>query len=202
MATKKKADGAPPRHQKTKKDATASGQQQGAGKPKAEKKPQTLEELLKPANAYERAIAEHIRARRDEAIEAAIVQHQRSIKDCLKYIAGEARKRAKGSNCVVMADDEVFGLAAHFFLDGDTPSGVEAGAGVDASATTPGKAKDGGGPRAPEASGRQPKARKAPKEEKKPAKKESKKAKADESQMFFGFFEETMDAPGKEEKAE
>ena len=65
-----------------------------------------------------------------------------------------------------------------------------------------GVAVHGGSPRAPEASGRQPKARKAPKEEKKPAKKEGKKAKADESQMFFGFFEETKDAPRKEEKAE
>lgn len=160
-----------------------------AEKPKAKKtppepkKPQTLEELLRPANAYERAIAEHIRARHDEAIEAAIVKHQRSIKDCLKYIAGEARKRAKGAQCVVMADDEVCGLAAHFFLDGDTPSGVEAGEGVT--------------PAAPREEPRDRRtAKKAPRKdaEKKPAKKESKKAKADESQMFFGFFEETKDA--------
>lgn len=176
MATRKKADGATPRHQKTKKDATASGQQQGAGKPKAEKtppepkKPQTLEELLRPANAYERKIAEHIRARHDEAIEAAIVKHQRSIKDCLKYIAGEARKRAKGSNCVVMADDEAFGLAAHYFLDGDTPSGVEAGAGVDAA--PPAKPAGDGGCKT------KAKAKKQAKAE---------KPKAQREQLFFDF---------------
>ena len=160
--------------------------QEGPKKPPEPKKPQTLEELLEPGNAYERAIAEHIRARRDESIEAAIVKHQRSIKDCLKYIAGEARKRAKGCTCVVMADDEVFGLAAHFFLDGDTPSGVEAGEGV-----TPAAPRE-----EPRDRRTARKAKNAPRKdaEKKPAKKESKKAKADESQMFFGFFEETKDA--------
>lgn len=146
-------------------------------KPPEPKKPQTLDELLKPANAYERAIAEHIRARHDEAIEAAIVKHQRSIRDCLKYIAGEARKQAKGSNCVMMADDEVFALAVHYFLDGDTPSGVKAGAAVQGTGETP----------APPAKPAVPGERKT--KDKAKAKKQAKaeKPKAQYEQLFFDF---------------
>lgn len=100
-------------------------------------KRRTLEELLTGANAYEKAIAAHVLARMDAALEAAIAEHQRSVSDCLRYIAGEARKRAHGASCVMMADDEVFGLAVHYFMDGDTPSGVEAGAAVQGTVETP-----------------------------------------------------------------
>ncbi|MBQ7251193.1 MAG: hypothetical protein IJS32_01170, partial [Kiritimatiellae bacterium] len=84
--------------------------------------PLTLDELLKPANAYERLVAEHVRGRHDANLEAAIVAGQRSVRGCLEYVAGVARKKACGSGCVVMADGEVFGLAVHWFLDGATPA--------------------------------------------------------------------------------
>lgn len=102
----------------------------------AEKRP--LKELLKGANAYEKAVAAHVLSRHDATLEAAIVEHQRTVGGCLRYVADEAKRRSRGATCVVMADDEVFGLAVHYFLDGDTPSGIEAGAAVDAA--RPGKA--------------------------------------------------------------
>ena len=117
MATKKT---------KTKAKTEAQKEREAAA-PKPKK---TLEQLLTGANAYEKAIAAHVLARKDAALEAAVVEHQRSVADCLRYIAGEAKKRAKGANCVMIADDEVFALAVHYFLDGDTPSGIEAGAAV------------------------------------------------------------------------
>lgn len=101
-------------------------------KPAAEKR-RPLEELLKGANAYEKAVAAHVLSRHDATLEAAIVEHQRTVGACLRYVATEARKRSRGATCVVMADDEVFGLAVHYFLDGETPSGIEAGAAVDAA---------------------------------------------------------------------
>lgn len=122
MATKKT---------KTKAKTEAQKEREAAA-PKPKK---TLEQLLDGANAYEKAIAAHVLARKDAALEAAVVEHQRSVADCLRYIAGEARKRAHGANCVMMADDEVFALAVHYFLDGDTPSGIEAGAAVSGAGT-------------------------------------------------------------------
>ena len=130
-------------------------------KPAPEAKKKTLDELLKGTNPYEKAVAEYIRNRHDETLERAIVANQRSVQKCLAYVAGMARKKAKGAQCVVMSDEEVYGLAVHWFLDGDTPTGGERGAAVEPGACAPGT-----GP-----------------------KKAEKPGKADEEQMFFGFWE-------------
>ena len=130
-------------------------------------KKKTLGELLKPANDYERLVADHVRCRHDAALEAAIVEHQRSIGGCLGYIASCAsKKRRAGATCVMMSDEEVYGLAVHWFLDGDTPIGGERGAAVEPGACAPGT-----GPKKAE------------------KKKAEKPGKADEEQMFFGFWE-------------
>lgn len=97
-------------------------------------KKKTLGELLKPANDYERLVADHVRSRHDAALEAAIVEHQRSIGGCLGYIASCAsKKRRARATCVMMSDEEVYGLAVHWFLDGDTDSGTSPGAPLSAS---------------------------------------------------------------------
>lgn len=143
-------------------------------------KPKTLDELLAPKNDYERLVAEHVRGRHDAALEAAIVEHQRSVQKCLAYVAGMAQQKAHGANCVMMTEEEVYGLAVQWFLDGDTPIETDAGASVE-PASQPADA---------------PASKEAPKEEappKKPAKKTAKKPekakaeKKDDRQMFFDF---------------
>ena len=158
-----------------------SAKTKAAKKPAEKKDPRTLDELLKPTNDYERIVAEHIRGRHDAALEAAIVEHQRSVQQCLSYVAGIAQQKAHGANCVMMTEEEVYGLAAHWFLDGDTPIELNAGAPVS-TASQPADA---------------PASKEAPKEEappKKPAKKTAKKPekakaekKEDDRQMFFDF---------------
>lgn len=117
---------------KSKRKTEAQKEREAAksAKPKAPEKPKTLDELLKPENPYEQAVTDHIRGRHDAALEAAIVANQRSIQKCLAYVAGMARKKANGAQCVVMSDEEVYGLAVHWFLDGDTPIETAAGAPV------------------------------------------------------------------------
>ena len=105
-------------------------------KPATPATPKTLDELLTPGNDYERIIASHVRDMHDATLEAAIVEHQRSIGDCLNYVVSCAAGKRAGKNCVMMSDDEVYGLAVHFFLDGDTPTEV-AGAGFQASEIKP-----------------------------------------------------------------
>lgn len=117
---------------KTKK-ATAKNKPAKAAPPP---KPKTLDELLEPENDYERIIAAHVRDMHDATLEAAIVEHQRSIGDCLNYVVSCAAGKRAGKNCVMMSDDEAYGLAVHFFLDGDTPTEV-AGAGFQASEIKP-----------------------------------------------------------------
>lgn len=148
------------------KRKTEARKEREAAKPKAPEKPKTLDELLKPANDYERLVAEHIRGRHDAALEAAIVEHQRSIADCLAYVADVARGRSGATHCVMMTDEEVFGLAAHYFLDGNTPAGVKPGAAVRVGAPA--------------------EAAPAKKAKKAKAKKKTEK-KEDDGQMFFDF---------------
>ena len=81
----------------------------------------TLDELLKPKNDYERAVAEHIRSRHDENLEKAIVEKGVTIAQVMGYVTNCAKKIAKGHNCVMMSDEDVYGLAVHYCLDGDTP---------------------------------------------------------------------------------
>ena len=167
-----------------------------SAKPKAPEKPKTLDELLKPENPYEQAVADHIRGRHDAALEAAIVEHQRSIADCLAYVADVARGRSGATQCVMMTDEEVFGLAAHYFLDGNTPAGVKPGAavrvGAPAEAAPAKKAKKT----------EKAKAKKAKKAEKAKAKKKTEKK--DDGQMFFdfGLEAEPAEKPAETEVAE
>lgn len=154
---------------KSKRKTEAQKEREAAASAKAETpaKPKTLDELLKPKNDYERIVAEHIRGRHDAALEAAIVANQRSVQKCLAYVAGMAQKKAKGAQCVVMSEEEVYGLAVHWFLDGDTPIETDAGASVE-PASQPAEA--------------------APAKKAKAKKKTEKKK--DDSQLLFGFWDE------------
>lgn len=161
---------------KRKTEAQKEREAAASAKPKAPEKPKTLDELLKPENPYEQAATDHIRGRHDAALEAAIVANQRSVQKCLAYVAGMAQKKAKGAQCVVMSEEEVYGLAVHWFLDGDTPIETNAGAPVE-PASQPAEA----------APAPKPTAEKKPKKAKTEKKEEKKK---DDSQLLFGFWDE------------
>lgn len=56
------------------------------------------------------------RARKDELFATAYAKEGKSIDECFSYILGEARK--KGTQ-VCMSDEEVFGLAVHYYDEDD-----------------------------------------------------------------------------------
>lgn len=77
------------------------------------------------------------RAKADELFAVAYKKKNKSIDECCTYIMGEAKKRG---NAVCMSDEEVFGLAVHYYDEDDIkvnklPSNVRA----SASTTTPAK---------------------------------------------------------------
>lgn len=57
------------------------------------------------------------RAKRDSLFVASFAKPNKNIDECCNYIIGEARKR--GGNAVCMSDDEVFGLAVHYYDEDD-----------------------------------------------------------------------------------
>lgn len=56
------------------------------------------------------------RAATDPLFAASYAKPAKSIDECFRYILGEARKRG---NAVCMTDEEVFGLAVHYYDEDD-----------------------------------------------------------------------------------
>lgn len=55
-------------------------------------------------------------AKKDESFNQAYSNKEKSMDKCFAYIVSEARKRG---NEVCMTDEEVFGLAVHYYVEGD-----------------------------------------------------------------------------------
>ena len=53
------------------------------------------------------------RAKRDSLFATSFAKQSKNIDECCNYIIGEAKKC--GGNAVCMSDDEVFGLAVHYY---------------------------------------------------------------------------------------
>ena len=66
-------------------------------------------------NPLKEAIQSYLdnQAKKDELFAKSYAKEGKNIDECCNYIIGEARKR--GGNAVCMSDDEVFGLAVHYY---------------------------------------------------------------------------------------
>lgn len=69
----------------------------------------------KDNNSFKVAIQSYLdqRAKEDSLFAVSYAKPNKKINECCDYIIGEAKKR--GSNAVAMTDDEVFGLAVHYY---------------------------------------------------------------------------------------
>ncbi|MBD9094050.1 MAG: hypothetical protein EGQ20_16205, partial [Bacteroides oleiciplenus] len=86
-------------------------------------------------NPLKEAIQSYLdeRAKADELFAVTYKKKNKSIDECCTYIMGEAKKRG---NAVCMSDDEVFGLAVHYY-DEDNIKINKLPANVKASASVP-----------------------------------------------------------------
>ena len=67
---------------------------------------------------FEDAIRRHLEelAEKDELFRAVFAKEGKSIAECCRYILSEARKRGVA---VAMSDEEVYGLAVHYYDEDD-----------------------------------------------------------------------------------
>lgn len=56
------------------------------------------------------------RAKTDELFAASYAKENKNLDECCSYILGEAKKRG---NAVAMTNDEVFGMAVHYYDEDD-----------------------------------------------------------------------------------
>lgn len=74
----------------------------------------TVDPLMKPVQEYLEK-----RAAEDPQFAEKFNNPKKSLKECCKYIYGEAKKRAGGSSCIYIAPEEVFGMAVHYYDEED-----------------------------------------------------------------------------------
>ncbi|MCR5071177.1 MAG: PcfK-like family protein [Bacteroidales bacterium] len=66
---------------------------------------------------FETVIKQHLdaRAAQDPQFAEKYANPAKNVKACCAYILSEARRRAKGSDTFILPDEEVFGMAIHYF---------------------------------------------------------------------------------------
>lgn len=88
-------------------------------------------------NSFQDAIKSYLdeRVKTDELFAKTYAKSNKNLKECCDYIMGEAKKRG---NAVAMTDDEVFGLAVHYYdEDNIKVNKVSGGCKVSAPAPVP-----------------------------------------------------------------
>ena len=73
-----------------------------------------MEKTKKPKQIIQSYLEE--RAKNDPLFASVYAKPNKNINECLDYILSEAKKRG---NAVCMSDDEVFGLAVHYYDEDD-----------------------------------------------------------------------------------
>lgn len=90
-------------------------------------------------NSFNEAIKKYLdgRAATDEEFAAKYANPDKSVDKCCTYIIQEVRKSATAgkTNAVAMTDEEVFGLAVHFYDETDIKVDEKAAAGVNVVAS-------------------------------------------------------------------
>lgn len=74
------------------------------------------EELSKEENPAIIQVGNYLLGRED--IQGNLQKPNKSLKGCWDYIVSEARKKQQGG-CVCLSDDEVYGMAVHYFDEDD-----------------------------------------------------------------------------------
>lgn len=69
-------------------------------------------------NSFENEIKSYLdeRAKTDELFAKSYAKSNKNIKECYDFILGEAKKRG---NAVAISDNEVFGMAVHYYDEND-----------------------------------------------------------------------------------
>lgn len=103
---------------------------------------------MEKPNAFQQTVKNYLdnRSKQDEAFAATYAKPNKSIEECCKYIYREvAKKRVNGENCVALSDEEVFGMAVHYYDEDDiTVTETVSEPQVATSAPTPKPAKKRG----------------------------------------------------------
>lgn len=84
--------------------------------------PKSLDEKLKADTPAEKDIKKYLLENASEPLKEKMMGSDKNIKDCLAYISSEFKSRAV-NGCGVGTDEEVYGMAIHYFEEDEIKKG-------------------------------------------------------------------------------
>jgi hypothetical protein len=94
---------------------------------------------MKASNSFKEIIQSHLQgvADKDPLFAETFKKPNKNIDDCITYILNEVKK----SGCAGFADDEVYGMAIHYYDEDDIKPGAKVSAQVVVNHSAPATAK-------------------------------------------------------------
>lgn len=71
----------------------------------------------------QQAVLQYLESKASDVLAEKINNGSKTLEGCWKFIESQAKKKAKGQNCVCCTDQEVFGWAVHYFEEDSIKEG-------------------------------------------------------------------------------
>lgn len=86
---------------------------------------------LRADGPEQQAVLQYLESNTSDALAEKINNGSKTLEGCWKFIESQAKKKAKGQNCVCCTDQEVFGWAVHYFEEDSIKEGEKVKAPVE-----------------------------------------------------------------------
>ena len=81
---------------------------------------------LRADGPEQQAVLQYLESNASDVLAEKINNGSKTLEGCWKFIESQARKKAKGKDCICCSDQEVFGWAVHFFEEDSIKEGEKA----------------------------------------------------------------------------
>ena len=86
---------------------------------------------LRADGPEQQAVLQYLESNASDVLAEKINNGSKTLEGCWKFIESQAKKKAKGKDCICCSDQEVFGWAVHFFEEDSIKEGEKAKATVE-----------------------------------------------------------------------
>lgn len=92
---------------------------------------------LRADGPEQQAVLQYLESNASDVLAEKINNGSKTLEGCWKFIESQAKKKAKGQNCVCCTDQEVFGWAVHYFEEDSIKEGEKIKAPAETVKVTP-----------------------------------------------------------------
>ena len=81
---------------------------------------------LRADGPEQQAVLQYLESNASDVLAEKINNGSKTLEGCWKFIESQAKKKAKGKDCICCSDQEVFGWAVHYFEEDSIKEGAKA----------------------------------------------------------------------------